>query len=463
MKRVLISVAKAVALIGGYVAALSAARTSVAGFRYYIDAGAFSNLYNWLNFEPMISAVTFVICAVLLFFCVWKSKGKRSPLWRKVDLYLFAALTWGAVWLCVYYAAHNFHYGERLFFVSVIIYALVVALTTEVAARLRDKQWNLIWPKFFKQYSIRRPVGLVIALVAAGNFIYVCIYYPTIFLFRLLYGQGPTIEKLFSTFLQMNATAFLFSMFTLAALTFVCSFLLSMADEYEKANAEKIRAERFKAELITNVSHDIRTPLTSIINYTDLLKALPIEHDDFSEYIDVLDKKAARLKILVKDLMDASQAATGNIAVNLLQVDLCEMVGQIAGEFDDQFAERDLTLVLRQPDEPVWILTDGNHLRRALENLFGNAAKYALSGTRVFAEIGERGGKTIFSLKNTSQNPIDLPADMLMEQFIRGDRARQTEGSGLGLYIAKSLVELTGGHFYINATGDLFEAEIIFC
>ena len=314
--------------------------------------------------------------------------------------------------------------------------------------------------------------------------------------------------------LGFNIFLYIFSALTLAALTYFCAFVLSLSAEYEKANAEKIRSERFKAELITNVSHDIRTPLTSIINYVDLLKALPIEREDFSEYVSVLDKKSARLKSLINGLMEASKAATGNIAVNMREIDLAEIVGQIAGEFDDQFAERELTFVFRRPgcaggqsgcgaeefrlrgttgaaqraassagvagkqilqsserstdyfdaDESVGRVTvnaDSDLLWRVLENLFGNAVKYALPGTRIFAEIVLHDGKTILSLKNTSQNPIDMPADALTEQFIRGDRARQTDGNGLGLYIAKSLVELMGGRFTIRVTGDLFETEVL--
>ncbi|MCL2084880.1 MAG: HAMP domain-containing histidine kinase, partial [Oscillospiraceae bacterium] len=263
----------------------------------------------------------------------------------------------------------------------------------------------------------------------------------------------------YGVFLSFNVAAFLFSVLTLAVLTCICSHLLSLAGEYEKANAEKIRAERFKAELITNVSHDIRTPLTSIISYVDLLKALPVEREDFLDYVNVLDRKSARLKTLINDLMEASKAAAGNVAVDLREVDLSEIAGQIAGEFDDRFAERNLTFVLRQPDAPVSVHADSGHLWRVLENLFGNAAKYALPGTRVFAEISLRGGRAVLSLKNTSENPIDLPADALTEQFIRGDRARRTDGSGLGLYIAKSLTELMDGQFTIRSTGDLFEVE----
>ena len=160
--------------------------------------------------------------------------------------------------------------------------------------------------------------------------------------------------------------------------------------------------------------------------------------------------------------MDASKAGTGNVQVELQEINLIELIGQIAGEFDEQFTGRDITLVLRLPDEPVLIYADSRHMWRAMENIFANAVKYALAGTRVFAELICRKNTVMFSLKNTSGIPIDVSSESLTEQFIRGDRARESEGSGLGLYIAKSLVELMGGTFAIRVSGDLFEVEIVF-
>ena len=454
MNKVLRSfITKIISLIGGYIAWLSAARAfSGSSFRESIDSSIYSFLYNWMNLDLVIAVVLFAVCAALLFISVWKSKEKIIPVWRKADLSLIAVITWLGPLLCVYFAARYMHYAGWLLLASVISYAFVIALLSEFAARLRDKQWNLLWPKFFKRYPLRRPIGLLIAILLAGNIFYMCFYYAI-----LSFGNVFTMVS------EMNIPALLFSAFTLCAITFFCSFLLSISDEYERANDEKIRAERFKSELIANVSHDIRTPLTSIINYVDLLKALPIKQDNFLKYVNVLERKSDRLKTLINDLMEASKASTRNVSVNIQDVDLSEIIGQVAGEFEEQLIERGLTLILRQIDQPVIVRADSNHLWRALENLFGNAFKYALPGTRVFAEINLQDSNVIFSLKNTSQNPIDLPADALTEQFIRGDRARQTDGSGLGLYIAKSLIELMGGRFTIRATGDLFEAEIMFC
>jgi signal transduction histidine kinase len=257
-------------------------------------------------------------------------------------------------------------------------------------------------------------------------------------------------------------------------LNYLCYFISSQAERYEQANEEKLRAEHFKSELLASVSHDIRTPLTSIINYTDLLgKLSPPEGEsgggvefeaNFHEYVSVVSRKSARLKTLLNDLIEAAKLTSGNVPVTVENVDLGEIVGQVAGEWDDQFTERGLTLVLRQPEEPVMVEADRNHLWRVLENLFSNVSKYALSGTRVFSEITApaQDAAATFTLKNTSEDPIDLPAEMLTEQFIRGDRSRHTEGSGLGLYIAKSSVEAMGGTFTIQADGDLFEAQIRF-
>jgi signal transduction histidine kinase len=195
----------------------------------------------------------------------------------------------------------------------------------------------------------------------------------------------------------------------------------------------------------------------------DLLKGLPVETPEFGEYVGVLEKKSGRLKTLVDDLMEASKATTGNVNVEMKAVNLSEIAGQIAGEFDQPFAERGLTLVFPQADQAVFVQADSRHLWRVLENLFGNVVKYALPQTRVFADILLVEGDNIrFTLKNTSREPLDVSGESLTEQFIRGDRARKTEGSGLGLYIAKSLMELMGGDLTIRTTGDLFEANLKF-
>jgi len=266
------------------------------------------------------------------------------------------------------------------------------------------------------------------------------------------------------------------------AVAYCNNFLFALsakyAQEYEQANQDKIRAERFKSELITNVSHDIQTPLTSIINYTDLLKNLSFEDEQFEkkfeEYTEVLERKSARLKGLTSDLIEASKAATGNTSLDLQRVNLTEAIWQVAGEFDDQFSKQNLSFVLIPTDEQFEVTADSNHLWRILENLFSNMAKYSLEGTRTFAQLervqdgfqkdseqGKIAGMVKLSLKNTSAEPLDQLAGELTEQFIRGDKARNTEGSGLGLYIAKSLTELMDGELRVQVSGDQFEATIL--
>jgi len=262
--------------------------------------------------------------------------------------------------------------------------------------------------------------------------------------------------------------------FALFAVAYLNSFLSSLfavyEQKYEEANQDKIRAERFKSELITNVSHDIQTPLTSIINYTDLLRNLERSDEGFDEkfedYTEVLTRKSARLKVLTGDLIEASKAATGNVSVDMQPMNLVEIIWQIAGEFDDQFSKRNLEFVFDPPKEPFIVTADSRHLWRVLENLFGNMAKYSLEGTRTFAQLKyvqnlSQADMVRLVLKNTSTEPLDQLAGELTEQFIRGDKSRHTEGSGLGLYIAKSLTELMGGDLVVQVSGDQFGVALL--
>jgi len=248
-------------------------------------------------------------------------------------------------------------------------------------------------------------------------------------------------------------------LFTITVLTYFAAFLLGMEEKYSQANIDKIRAERFKSELITNVSHDIKTPLTSIISYLDLLKNENLQGKS-GEYIEVLNKKSARLKTLIDDLMDASKAGTRNVRLDLQEINLQELIGQVAGEFEDKFKDNELILVLRLPNEPIIFNTDNRHMYRVLENLFSNASKYALNGTRIFVEAAFHDNHPHIIMQNTSRNPVDFSDGEATEQFIRGDKSRRTEGSGLGLYIAKSLVELMGGRLQISVSGDLFRVDV---
>ena len=225
---------------------------------------------------------------------------------------------------------------------------------------------------------------------------------------------------------------------------------------------ERMRSERMKTELITNVSHDIKTPLTSIINYADLIGKEPKDSDKIPEYAAVLTRQSERLKRLIEDLVEASKASTGNLEVNLAPCQPGVLLTQAAGEYEQKLKDAGLDLVTRQPETAVTILADGRRLWRVFDNLMNNICKYAQRGTRVYLTLEERDGQAVISFKNTSRAPLDIPAEELLERFVRGDAARTGEGNGLGLSIAKSLTELQQGTLDLTVDGDLFKVVLKF-
>lgn len=237
--------------------------------------------------------------------------------------------------------------------------------------------------------------------------------------------------------------------------------LNSIGDGIAVAVDKQIRSERLKAELITNVSHDIKTPLTSIVNYVDLLKKEELS-GKAAEYVEVLDRQSARLKKLTADLVEASKASTGNIPVDMKPTDLCEVVRQAAGEYSERLQGAKLELVLTTPEPSPRIMADGRLLWRVIDNLLSNVCKYALGGTRVYLDVRRAGGGVTVSVKNISRDMLNIDPEELTERFVRGDRSRSTEGSGLGLNIARSLTELQQGEFGISVDGDLFKVELRF-
>ena len=224
----------------------------------------------------------------------------------------------------------------------------------------------------------------------------------------------------------------------------------------------RMKSERMKTELITNVSHDIKTPLTSIINYTDLIARQPTENEQTREYAEVLLRQSERLKKLLEDLVEASRAASGSVEVLLAPCEVGVLLGQALGEYEARLAALQLEPVLTQPEEPVRILADGRRMWRVFDNLLGNICKYAQPGTRVYLDVTRAGGEVVIAFKNTSRDRLNITADELMERFVRGDASRASEGSGLGLSIARSLVQLQGGSLALVIDGDLFKAELRF-
>lgn len=227
------------------------------------------------------------------------------------------------------------------------------------------------------------------------------------------------------------------------------------------AAQKQLKSERMKTELITNVSHDIKTPLTSIINYVDLLQK-PHTPEEEKTYLEVLNRQSQRLKKLIEDLMEMSKASTGNLTADITKLDAVESVNQALGEFADKLEKAQLTPVFRHPEESVAMMADGRLAWRVLSNLLSNTVKYALPGTRVYIDVMALEGKVIISLKNISRVELNVDADELMERFVRGDDSRNTEGSGLGLNIAKTLMELQKGQLQLLVDGDLFKVTLIF-
>ncbi len=250
------------------------------------------------------------------------------------------------------------------------------------------------------------------------------------------------------------------------------SLILDLKDHGEDLNRigeglnlaveERIKSERMKTELITNVSHDIKTPLTSIINYSDLICREECDNENIKEYASVLHNQSERMKRLIEDLVEASKASSGNIDIELAECNACVLVSQVSGEYGQRLSDAGLELVCTAPEGAVKIMADGRRIWRVFDNLMGNARKYALTGTRVYVSLEEEKGNAVFRFRNISREALSLDARELTERFVRGDASRNTEGNGLGLSIAKSLTELQGGSFDITVDGDLFKVTLTF-
>ena len=238
--------------------------------------------------------------------------------------------------------------------------------------------------------------------------------------------------------------------------------LNSIASGMSLAVEKQLKSERMKTELITNVSHDIKTPLTSIINYADLIGKEPCENEKITEYAEVLVRQSVRLKRLIEDLVEASKASTGNLEVCLQPCVASVFLIQADGEYEEKLQKADLTLVVQQPDSEIRILADGRRMWRVFDNLMNNICKYAQPGTRVYLILEEKEKKAVITFKNTSRDALNISEEELMERFVRGDSSRNTEGNGLGLSIARSLTELQKGTLSIKIDGDLFKAVLEF-
>ncbi len=251
------------------------------------------------------------------------------------------------------------------------------------------------------------------------------------------------------------------SQFLIGAFREFAQGLNGLADVAVVAAQKQMKSERMKTELITNVSHDIKTPLTSIINYVDLLQNAETPEEQ-AAYLEVLSRQSQHMKKLIEDLIEMSKASTGNISADIIPLNAAESINQALGEFADKLTQAHLTPVFRQPEQPVYMRADGRLTWRVMSNLLNNAVKYAMPGTRLYIDLMALEGKVVISMKNVSRESLNVSADELLERFVRGDASRNTEGSGLGLNIAKSLMEIQKGQLQLLVDGDLFKVTLVF-
>ena len=469
-----------------------------------------SSVGTMLRFENAylpVGIITAVLC-IALFVFLMASMGKtpdgvklrgihRVPL----DLFLAAALAAVAIPVNFYYdfdfsgnlLLYNSLWVWMLPFTLVVLWIGFVVLLTlcTVSARLRAGKWwrnSIIY--IVCRFVYRAVRGFVRALPIAwkGILVYAVVVLVNVLGMMLAFGAGSFF--LFLLTLVLDAAGLYFVIRTVRQLKTLQTAAQKLAagdltytvdtekmypvlkEHGDDLNAvsvgmsravnERMKSERFKTELITNVSHDLKTPLTSIVSYVDLLKKEPIESEQAQEYIEVLDRQSQKLKKLTTDLVDASKASSGALPVNLEKIDLGELLRQSAGEYTEKFAAAAITPVLNVPEEETYVTADGRLLWRVLDNLLGNAVKYAQSGTRLYLELTTGDTETVLTLKNISREPLNIPAEELMERFVRGDGSRHTDGSGLGLSIANSLMELMGGKLTLTLDGDLFKAALVF-
>ena len=312
-------------------------------------------------------------------------------------------------------------------------------------------------------------LNLVIVLVCCilGNFGVMALLVYTVILFFVLKKYTRVIRSKYQILLESTrklAAGDLETVITEDAGIFepLKQELNKVQAGFQKAVEEELKSQNMKSELITNVSHDLKTPLTAIITYVNLLKDETISEEDRKKYIDILDRKSLRLKQLIEDLFEVSKANSGNIKIEKKMLNLTELVRQAAFELEDRLKEAQIDCRVSVPEKEIHLELDGEKTYRCLENLLTNVCKYALPGTRAYLNLYDKGDQAEIVLKNISRDELTMDVEELTERFMRGDKSRNTEGSGLGLAIVKSFVELQGGSFHIEADGDLFKARMSF-
>ena len=446
----------------------------------------------------VISSITLIIIAVYLFWSIGYKKGKEGIYLNYFDQipYEIICIIGGSIILFI--LAIIFNFNDRYLHLMLIMYLVAYNMGYAICAiwgitTIKRIKARTFWKSFFiykslkwfyqkinkykeeinKKTAITKKIFwyywgfIVISFLLAcfmGSFIAIIalvIFWLWVFYQVRQYIRGQeeirfALEKIY----QGDNEIYLDSNALDGILKEMAVYINDIAGGFSNAIEEGLRSERLKTELITNVSHDIKTPLTSIINYVDLLKKEDLQNEKIKEYVEILDRKSQRLKKLTEDLVEASKVSSGNVQLKIEEINLKELLNQTIGEFKDRFEEKMLQFEINMPKEEIKIQADNRYFYRIIENIFSNVTKYALENSRVYIDIIKNGSKMEMSVKNISKEKLNISSEELMQRFVRGDKSRYTEGSGLGLSIAKSLTELQGGKFNIYIDGDLFKVII---
>ena len=415
------------------------------------------------------SILAFLLSFATLLLRTGRGENRQMILYAVDRLPLEAILAIGVFWFFFAEVFNRYFFDslilvlgklpEPLFFHRIGLFSLrYIVFLPLLLSLVRQMRKGIL----FSSSYCRRIWSLLESTLSASGFARSKLYSILLFVLPNFLGIGLFGYNMYCFFHHKSLLHLGFSLLLLFLLVSIDYYSYSISRGLKAAVTEQVKAERLKTDLITNVSHDLKTPLTSIISYVDLLKRENIENPRVQEYITVLEQKSSRLKNLTEDLVEASKASSGNITLDLIPIHYTEILQQSLGEFEDKLAARSLQVLTTLPQEDVLILADGRQLFRVLENLLNNCCKYALLGSRVYIELQKDEEIATFTMKNISEAPLNVSPEELTERFVRGDVSRSTEGSGLGLSIAKSLTKLMNGKMKIEIDGDLYKVSLSF-
>ena len=415
------------------------------------------------------SILAFLLSFATLLLRTGRGENRQMVLYAIDRLPLEAILAIGVFWFFFAEVFNRYFFDslilvlgklpEPLFFHRIGLFSLrYVVFLPLLLSLVRQMRKGIL----FSSSYCRRIWSLLESTLSASGFARSKLYSILLFVLPNFLGIGLFGYNMYCFFHHKSLLHLGFSLLLLFLLVSIDYYSYSISRGLKAAVTEQVKAERLKTDLITNVSHDLKTPLTSIISYVDLLKRENIENPRVQEYITVLEQKSSRLKNLTEDLVEASKASSGNITLDLIPIHYTEILQQSLGEFEDKLAARSLQVLTTLPQEDIMILADGRQLFRVLENLLNNCCKYALLGSRVYIELQKDEEIATFTMKNISEAPLNVSPEELTERFVRGDVSRSTEGSGLGLSIAKSLTKLMNGKMKIEIDGDLYKVSLSF-